>query len=76
MKRTPGGVSESLIALYELLNLKENGQFPGESVKTEGTQIHNVAVRTSNVWYKDDNMRGTIIIISVVLVYFVIIRLI
>ncbi len=46
MKRTPNGESESVIALAELLKLKENGQFPGESVKIEGTQIRSVTVET------------------------------
>ncbi len=44
MKRTPRGESESVIALTELLKMKENGQFPGGSVKVEGTQIRSVSV--------------------------------
>ena len=40
MKRTPSGESESVITLDELLKLKETGQFPGDPVKIEDTQIH------------------------------------
>ena len=72
MKRIPHVGSESVIALAELLKLKENGQFPGESVKIEGAQIRIVVVRrTRNNCHKGDIMRGMIIIISVVLAYFV-----
>jgi hypothetical protein len=37
VKRKPLGESESVIALAELLKLKESGQFPGEPVKIEDT---------------------------------------
>ena len=41
MKRTSRVESESVITIDELLmNLKERGQFPGEPVKIEGSQIH------------------------------------
>ncbi len=39
MKRTPLRESESVIVLTELLKLKEIGQFPGDPVKIEDTQI-------------------------------------
>ena len=43
MKRTPSDESESVIALAELLKLKESGQFPGDPVNIEGTQIRSVS---------------------------------
>ena len=36
--------SESVIALAELLKMKEIGQYPGDPVKTEDTQIRSVSV--------------------------------
>ena len=45
MKGTSGGESESVITLDEL-KLQEIGQFPDESVKIEGTQIHSVDGQT------------------------------
>ena len=40
MRRIPHGESEGLIVVDELLKMEEIGQFPDESVKIEGTQIH------------------------------------
>ena len=40
MKRTPCGESGGWFTLPELLKLQESGQFPDESVKIDGTQIH------------------------------------
>ncbi len=45
-KRTPCDESESVIALAELLKLKEIGQFPGDPIKIEGKQIRSVVVQT------------------------------
>ena len=71
MRRTPYGGSESEILQAELLKLQETGQFPDESAKIKGAQIHSVGVpasgRTRNNRHKGNRVRGTIIIVSTVL---------
>ena len=44
MKRTSCDESESVITISELLKMKEIGQYPGDPVKTEDTQIRSVSV--------------------------------
>ena len=46
MKGTLRDESESVIAVVELLKMKESGQFPGEPVKIEGEHICSVSVQT------------------------------
>ena len=45
-RRTPHVESGRRITLAELLKLQESGQFPDESVKIEGAQIHSVDTQT------------------------------
>ena len=44
MRRTLRDTSGSWFELVELLKLQENGQFPDESVKIQGIQIHRIDV--------------------------------
>ncbi len=65
MRRTTHGGSGTVhgqIVQDELLKLQKSGQFPDETVRIKGVQIHGVIVRISSSSHKGDNVRGTIII--------------
>ena len=79
MRRTPrggSGTGHGQIAQAELLKLQKSGQFPDEPVRIKGAQIHYVDSVTPRRTRTDsshtgDSVRGTIIIVSVILSYFV-----
>jgi hypothetical protein len=63
--------------ISQVITSAKRGQFPDESVKKKVTQIYYVKPRrTSNIKHKGDSVRGTIIIVSTVLTYFVSVNLV